>query len=213
MIPDLQYISQGENIECHLANIETVCEAGIRWIQLRLKNITEEQYLKAAIKCKAICKKYDAIFIVNDNIAVARESAADGVHLGLADENPLFARTILGEKAIIGGTANTLEDCKKRINEKVNYIGLGPFKHTTTKKVLSPILGCIGYEEILKSLKQQNQNIPIVAIGGITVTDLQELSKIGINRVAVSSYLSNKNLQKVRQNIEQMNLIFSRNKA
>ena len=189
---ELQYISQGNSPEQHLRHIEQVCEAGGRWIQLRLKEVDMATYLTTALQCREICNRHDAIMIVNDNVSVAKAVLADGVHLGLEDMNPVEARKILGDQYIIGGTANTLLDCKNHIKDKVDYIGLGPYRHTRTKKKLSPILGIGGYQKILSEVKKQNSKTPIIAIGGIELEDIQLLKTTGIAGVAVSGMLTDK---------------------
>lgn len=193
----LQYISQGKTVEAHIQNIENVCKAGVNWVQLRLKNISDLEYLNAAKKVRVICDTYGATFIINDNIGVAGESQADGVHLGLDDASPLDARKQLGEHVIIGGTCNTLDDCIKRANEKVDYIGLGPFQFTKTKEKLSPVLGFKGYAEIISTLKNENIHIPIIAIGGITLKDIPQLTATGLSGVAVSGLLSGKSKDQI----------------
>lgn len=194
----LQYISQGKTPEAHIQNIETVCKAGGRWIQLRMKAVTEEVYLTTALQVRAICTKYNAVFIVNDSIDIALKSNADGVHVGKEDESPLKARAILGASKIIGGTANTLTDCQALVAAKVDYIGLGPYRFTITKENLSPVLGLHGYQKILEHL---NTSIPIIAIGGIYYEDVSGLVDIGVSGVAVSGILSSENPEVVRKNI------------
>ena len=90
--------------------------------------------------------------------------------------SPSDARKILGNGYIIGGTANTLDDIERLIKEGVDYIGLGPFRYTETKKNLSPILGIGGYKKILTACKEKGYTIPIVAIGGITKNDIPEIN-------------------------------------
>ncbi|GAA4275348.1 thiamine phosphate synthase [Aquimarina mytili] len=203
----LQYISQGKTPDEHLKNIEEVCKSGGKWIQLRLKDVDIATYLNTAVQCRNICDHYEAIMIINDNVGVAKAAMADGVHLGLNDTNPLEARKILGNNFIIGGTANTLEDCKQHIDSGVDYIGLGPFRHTTTKKKLSPILGLDGYQEILSELQDQNLKIPIVGIGGITENDISDIIKTGIHGIAVSGMLTDKkDLKEKIKNIKSYSL-------
>ncbi len=187
----MQYISQGTTPKEHLINIGEVCEAGCRWVQLRLKNVDLARYLQTAIKCREICDQYGAIMIVNDNISVAKASQADGVHLGLQDMSPKEARKILGDNFIIGGTANTIEDCMSHIQDDIDYIGLGPFKYTTTKEKLSPILGVEGYEEVILRLKSKNIEVPIVAIGGIALDNISDIMETGVVGIAVSGMLTN----------------------
>jgi len=187
----IYYISQGITVGDHLKNISMACEAGCRLVQFRLKDIDFETYQKAAIKALEICRTYNATLLINDNVTIAKEIGADGVHIGKSDMNPNDARQIIGNK-IIGGTANTLEDCLRLIEQKVNYIGLGPLRYTTTKSELSPILGIDGYKEILGKLRALKKAIPIVAIGGIQAEDFETLFGIGISSVAVSGLLTDK---------------------
>lgn len=203
-----QYISQGNSIKEHLENIENVCKAGGKWIQLRLKNIELVDYLKAAKESRIICDTYGAVLIINDNIGVAGESNADGVHVGLTDVNPKEARKQLGNEAIIGGTANTLEDCLKHINDNVDYLGLGPFRFTRTKDKLSPILGIKGYAEIVKEITTKGYQLPVVGIGGITLNDLKELSQTGLSNVAVSGLLTNEPITVLKERIEKIEMSF-----
>ncbi|WP_255702809.1 thiamine phosphate synthase [Antarcticibacterium sp. 1MA-6-2] len=149
----MHYISQGKIPEEHLENIRRMCAAGADWVQLRLKNETFERVLETAKAVKNICDAFQVKLIINDFPEVAKKINADGVHLGKLDSCPLEARRLLGKDKIIGGTANTLEDCESLCEKQVDYIGLGPFRFTTTKKNLSPILGTAGYQELLCSLR------------------------------------------------------------
>jgi thiamine-phosphate pyrophosphorylase len=190
MLKKIQYISQGDSPEQQLANISKALDAGCKWIQLRYKNKSIEEVRTLAIMAQKICKAYDATFIINDHLQVASEINADGVHLGLEDISVKEARILLKENKIIGGTANTLEDVLQRVNEKCDYIGLGPFRFTTTKEKLSPILGIEGYQEILKELKNRIIDIPIYAIGGIEIEDFEKLEQAGVYGVAVSGLIT-----------------------
>ncbi len=192
----LYYISQGETPADHLKNIENVCRAGILWIQLRMKNTPESIVLETAQKAKIICDQYYAKLIINDHPSVAQKVNAYGLHLGLNDLTPDEARKIF-KKGLIGGTANTLDDCLLRIEQQVDYIGLGPFRYTQTKEKLSPILGIEGYQTILNHLKKQNYSIPIVAIGGIKSPDFEPLLETGIDKIAVSGILSNQSSETI----------------
>ncbi|AXT56982.1 thiamine phosphate synthase [Aquimarina sp. AD1] len=184
----LQYISQGKSPQEHLQHIGEACEAGVRWVQLRLKDMDPATVLNTALKCREICDQYAAVMIVNDSVSIAKASQADGVHLGLEDMNPKEARTILGDNFIIGGTANTLQDCIKHKEDGVDYIGLGPFRHTDTKKKLSPVLGLDGYQKIISEL--DDHNTPIVAIGGVEQNDIDQILDTGVNGIAVSGMLT-----------------------
>ncbi|MDH7446055.1 thiamine phosphate synthase [Aquimarina sp. 2201CG14-23] len=188
----LQYISQGNTPKEHLINIGEVCEAGGRWIQLRLKDVDLAVYLETAIKCREICDQYGAIMIVNDQVSIAQAAQADGVHLGLNDMSPKEARGILGENFIIGGTANTIQDCMDQVEAGVDYVGLGPYKNTITKKKLSPLLGTKGYASIMTVLRNKYPEVPVVAIGGILLEDISPILESNVNGIAVSGMLTKK---------------------
>lgn len=190
MISKLQYISQGSSAEEHLLNIKNALAWGCDWIQLRLKNSSEEEVLETALLAKTMCDSHHAILIINDHVKVAMKSKAHGVHLGKSDIKPAEAREVLGANFIIGGTANTLSDCLELHQQKVDYIGLGPFRFTQTKANLSPILGVNGYKNILLQLDGKNIKTPIIAIGGIGKDDLTLLKETGVHGVAASKLLT-----------------------
>jgi thiamine-phosphate pyrophosphorylase len=190
MFNKLQYISQGSTIKEQHYNIHQALDNGCEWIQLRHKNALTEDLFDLADTIKLLCDTYTATFIINDNVHLAKQIDADGVHLGLNDMKIKEARSILGVTKIIGGTANTFEDIQQRMNEKCDYIGLGPFRFTSTKEKLSPLLGLEGYQSILQKLQRQNSNIPIYAIGGIQLDDIENLIHCGIYGIAVSDLIT-----------------------
>lgn len=190
MYSRIQYISQGATAAKHLQHITAVLEAGCKWIQLRMKGYQDEEILNAAKAAMELCEKHKATFIVNDHVSIAKAVKAHGVHLGLQDTSIAEARKVLGNDKIIGGTANTLEDVMIRIEEGCNYMGVGPFRFTNTKKNLSPVLGTKGYIKIISSLHTEQNKIPIYAIGGITENDVSDLMKTGIYGIALSGALA-----------------------
>ncbi|WP_298325100.1 thiamine phosphate synthase [uncultured Dokdonia sp.] len=188
MIPKLHYISQGNTPEAHLDNLQNACIHGATLVQLRLKNVPLDQVLNIAKEARKITTHFNTKLIINDHYKIAKEVKADGVHLGKTDSCPTVAREHLYSWQIIGGTANTLEDCQVLTEKGVDYIGLGPLRFTTTKKNLSPVLGFNGYHLITDVLKSKT---PIIAIGGITIDDLTDLIKTGIHGIAVSGEITN----------------------
>lgn len=192
MFSKLQYISQGTNAKEQLKNIREALDAGCKWIQLRLKNTEEDEIKIVGEEVKKICASYDSIFIINDHPQIAKAINADGVHLGLTDMKINEARKIVGNDKIIGGTANTLQDVLQRVHEGCNYVGLGPFRFTTTKEKLSPVLGVEGYKKIMNELEQMKISIPVYAIGGIKEEeDISLLMQTGIYGIAVSGVITN----------------------
>ncbi len=171
---------------------EQACKGGVNWVQLRLKNVNYEEYKKVALEVQKVCSKYNAVLIINDNVQLAADIGADGVHIGSTDMTPTEARALLGEKFIIGCTANTFEDVVRLSALPINYIGLGPFRYTTTKQNLSPVLGLDGYKSILNQLKTTSTtHPPIIGIGGIIIHDVVSLMDTSIHGIAVSGAIGN----------------------
>ncbi len=209
MYSKLQYISQGTTSTEHYENIASALEAGCDWIQLRFKDKKEILDSKLAERVKDLCAKHKATFILNDFVDIAKALDADGIHLGLDDDSIESARAILGKDKIIGGTANTLQHVLKRIEEKCDYVGLGPFRFTTTKEKLSPILGAEGYVSIVNELKSKNLFVPIYAIGGIETGDIETIMNTGVHGIAVSGLIT-KNPNK-KELVEQLNTLMHAN--
>ena len=191
MISKLHYITQEIVGKTHAQLAEEACQNGVRWVQLRLKNKSEEEWKTIAIETLAVCKKHGAKLIINDNVVLAKEIGADGVHLGKRDMSPVEARKILGSNFIIGGTANTFEDVKSHTAAGVDYIGLGPFRFTATKEKLSPVLGLQGYSTIMRQCRRVQISIPVIAIGGIIPEDVEEIIGTGIYGVAIAGAIAN----------------------
>lgn len=187
MIPTLHYISQGKTPEEHLTNIQSACSSGAELVQLRLKNTNEAIVLETAKKVKEITDHFQTRLIINDHYKIAAKIKADGVHVGKTDTCPTIVRKALASWQVIGGTANTLDDCQILLNKKVDYIGLGPYQFTKTKDNLSPVLGENGYLTILEEL---HTTTPIIAIGGITLQDVSGIMNTGVYGIAVSGEIT-----------------------
>ncbi|WP_301709780.1 thiamine phosphate synthase, partial [uncultured Duncaniella sp.] len=154
-----------------------------------------------------LCKENEAFLVFDDRVELAMEMGVHGVHLGKNDMNPLQARETMGAEAIIGVTANTADDILRLKGWDVDYVGLGPFRYTTTKKNLSPLLGPDGYREVVNKVREADIPLPIVAIGGITLEDIPEIMATGVNGVAVSGSIINapNPVKYTRQLIETLN--------
>ena len=210
----LQFITHYTEKYSYTDSAKIALEGGCRWIQLRMKDVSETILEHHALIIQEMCKEYGATFIIDDNVHLVKKIKADGVHLGKNDMPITEARRILGDDFIIGGTVNTFEDILKITNglsstvnsqrPMVNYFGCGPFRFTHTKQKLSPILGIEGYKEIVKKKLEQNIDIPIVAIGGITNADIPHILETGIDGIALSS-----SILKAENPIEEMKNIVS----
>lgn len=183
---ELQFITHFTEKYSYFDAARLALEGGCRWIQLRMKEAPEAEVEAEAIRVRDLCRKYGATFIIDDHVALAKKVQADGVHLGKNDMPIEEARRILGDAFIIGGTANTFEDVKRHWQAGANYIGCGPFRFTTTKKNLSPILGLEGYRQILQQMKAAGITLPVVAIGGITYEDIPDILQTGVSGIALS---------------------------
>ena len=160
-------------------------------MQLRMKEATETEFMAAAAEIGRLCKEHGATFVLDDHVEWVEQTGADGVHLGKNDMPIDEARKILGNDKIIGGTANTFEDVERLYRQGANYIGCGPFRFTTTKKNLSPVLGLEGYQHIVDQMKSHGINLLIVAIGGILESDIKSILATGVSGIAVSGGILN----------------------
>ena len=203
----LQFITHTNERYDYYTSAQAALEGGCRWIQLRMKEAGDDEILAVAHPLRALCNRYGATLILDDKVELVSKCKADGVHLGKNDMPPREARRIIGEKAIIGGTANTIDDIDYLVASGVNYIGLGPFRFTETKKMLSPILGIEGYRHILQACRDKGYTLPIVAIGGITLDDIPRLMTTGIAGIALSGTILNaeKPAEETRKIIESIN--------
>lgn len=182
----LQYISHFTPQISYAEGIRMALEGGCRWIQLRMKDASAEEIIACAEEVIPLCHRHGAKFLLDDHVELVRQLGADGVHLGKNDMPVDEARKILGSDIIIGGTANTIEDIIRLHKQGADYIGCGPFRFTTTKKNLSPILGLDGYKSIVLKMKELGIDLPIVAIGGITVEDIPAVMGTGVSGIALS---------------------------
>lgn len=189
----MQYISHQTEQHSYLDGIRMALEGGCRWVQLRMKGVPypDEDSMEIAFEAKRLCREHDAVFIIDDDVALVKQIHADGVHLGKNDMPISEARSILGQDFIIGGTANTFADVKAHYEAGADYIGCGPFRFTTTKRGLAPVLGLEGYRSIVEQMKAEGINLPIVAIGGITEQDVPDIMQTGVSGIAVSGAVLN----------------------
>lgn len=194
-IERIQYITQDSDRMSHVEQAELMFQNGIPWVQLRMKNSTKTEIIEAAEAIQDISKHYNGSLIINDSVEIAKQVNAPIVHLGLNDMPIDEARLILGDNVIIGGTANTVEQVMLQAKRGANYVGLGPFQFTTTKKNLSPVIGLKGYQQILSDLEKANCKVPIFAVGGITLENIDPIHNIGIHGVAISGALLKKYLK------------------
>ena len=185
MIP-VQFITHRNERFGYVDGARMALEGGCKWIQLRMKGATDDEVRAAAAAIQPLCKQHEAVFVIDDRVALAKELKADGVHLGKNDMPVGEARHVLGENFIIGGTANTFEDIERLHREGADYIGCGPFRFTTTKQNLAPVLGLDGYFTLVNRMRAAGILLPVVAIGGIRFDDIPGIMRTGVRGIAVS---------------------------
>lgn len=182
----VQFITHRTDEISYIDSARLALEGGCRWIQLRMKEADEKEIVANGLVIAAWCKQYGAIFVLDDHVELVKEIGANGVHLGKNDMPIHQARQILGESYIIGGTANTFSDIQQHYISGADYIGCGPYRFTTTKKNLSPILGLDGYKRIMQQMRDKHIDLPLVAIGGIACEDIPSLQQTGVTGIALS---------------------------
>ena len=191
--PQLLFITHQTSKYDFLQSAQIALDGGCRCIQLRMKEIPLKMVGKTAQSLKLLCESYQAELYIDDHVDICKDVDATGVHLGKNDMSPVDARQILGDKFIIGGTANTFEDIVNLQLQGVDYIGLGPFRFTTTKKNLSPILGLEGYRQIITQCRHHHIGLPILAIGGINGEDIPSIIETEVAGIALSSTILSAN--------------------
>ena len=193
MIPTkkvLQFITDGDSAKEIISQIKEVIAGGCFWVQLRMKEFPDNDIEKVIEAVKPLADEKGVTLIMNDRVDMASRYSLDGVHLGDDDMSVAEARNILGDKALIGVTANTFEDILLKSQESVDYFGIGPYRYTTTKKNLKSVIGLQGYDYIVNAMKETGIDKPAVAIGGIMLEDVNDLMELGLWGVAVSGAIT-----------------------
>ena len=202
MLPKTMFISHFNDRYDYISGSIAALSGGIRFIQLRMKDVSDEEVLKTAKVLREECDKHSALLTVDDRIHLLETNLFDGVHLGKNDMPISEAKKITRDKFLLGATCNTVEDVKKAVNDGADYLGIGPFRFTHTKKNLATVLGLDGYKKINGFMQQNKMNIPVYAIGGITTEDLSDLSDTGIYGVAASGVILNNSQETINKFLE-----------
>ena len=165
--------------------VELALKGGATLVQLREKDMEKDPnpdaFVAEALRIKKVCSRYHVPLIINDRVDVAKRSGADGVHLGQDDMPIRKARAVLGDEAVIGATAHNVAEAVKAAEDGADYLGCGAAFGSLTKKDAKPIDRGT-YLEITSSVY-----IPVVAIGGIDITNIGQLQGAGLSGAAVVS--------------------------
>ena len=189
-IEKLQFITHDIEQHTHIEQAQIACEAGAKWIQYRCLTKTDDELLEDINVIAEICDDWGATLIVTDHIHLNGKADIQGFHIEDMDADFKQLREELGEAITIGGSSNTVEGLLRIAAEGADYAGFGPFKVTTTKPNNAPLLGIEGYAKAMNVLKQQNIDLPVLAVGGITLDDIDDLLKTGIFGIAASSAIN-----------------------
>lgn len=186
----LQFITNTEVSASPAEQIKAVIAGGCRWVQVRMKDASDDEIARVIDEIKPLCLETETFLILDDRVELAKKLDVGGVHLGHEDMLPSKARMLLGPAAVIGVTANTIDDIKAVRSLDVDYIGMGPFANTSTKKNLAPVLGLEGIRKLCTDMQQLEIDLAHVAVGGIKLDDVVPLMEAGCNGIAVSGAIA-----------------------
>jgi thiamine-phosphate pyrophosphorylase len=186
VFPRLQFLTLDAAPRAHREQARAALEGGVRWIQLRAKHLPPEAWVAEAVAIAELCRDFGAVFVVNDSPEVALRAEADGVHLGGDDASPAAARALLGEFAIVGVTLNEPAHVARFAGVRVDYAGVGPFRHTLSKQKLAAVHS----PDSLAGLIAAAAPLPCFAIGGVTAADWSAVRALGAHGIAVSGAIA-----------------------
>jgi thiamine-phosphate pyrophosphorylase len=169
----------------HAEQVARLIAGGATLIQLRDKHSSPREFFKEAQKALTVARSFGVQIIINDRVDVALALGADGVHLGQDDIPPAAARSLLGDKAVIGFSVHSVAQAKAAVEMPIDYLGIGPVFATSTKENPDPVIGIEG----LQRTREVLGNVPLVAIGGITASRIAGVREAGANAVALISAL------------------------
>jgi len=179
--------------------VEEALKGGTTFVQLREKELDNETFLKEAFEIKALCRKYNVPFVINDNVEIAKKIDADGVHVGQSDMKAENVRAILGNDKILGVSAQTVEQAVLAEKMGADYLGVGAVFPTGSKADAE----AVSYET-LKAICEA-VSIPVVAIGGISTSNVSKLENSGISGIAViSAIFGAEDIQSATKDLKEM---------
>lgn len=189
-IEKLQFITHDIPQLTHIEQAQIACEAGSKWIQYRCLTKNDEELLKDINVIAEICDDWGATLIVTDHVHLNGKADIQGFHIEDMDADFVALRELLGEAVTIGGSSNTLENLLRIAAEGADYAGCGPFSITTTKPNNAPLLGLEGYQKIASVLREKEIDMPVLAVGGITLADVDALLETGVFGIAASAAIN-----------------------
>jgi thiamine-phosphate pyrophosphorylase len=189
-IEKLHFITHDIHQLSHIEQAQIACSAGAKWIQYRCLTKNDDELLIDINAIAEICDDWGATLIVTDHVHLNGKADIQGFHIEDFDADFVKLREELGEAITIGGSATTLQGLIRLANEGADYAGFGPFYTTTTKPNNAPLLGVEGYQKAMAELKNLNINLPVLAVGGVTISDIDPLMNTGIFGIAASAAIN-----------------------
>lgn len=189
-IEKFQYITHDIPHLTHIEQVQKACEAGAKWIQYRCLTKADEALLADINAIAEICDDWGTTLIVTNHVHLIGKADIQGFHIEDMNADFVSIRKIVGNDITLGGSATTVENLIRLANEGVDYAGFGPFAITQTKANNFPIIGIGGYTEATSKLKANNIQMPVLAVGGITLGNVEALMQTGIYGIAASGAIN-----------------------
>lgn len=189
-IEKLQFITHDLTHLSHVDQTQLACEAGAKWIQYRCLTKNDNELLEDIHLVASICDDWGATLIVTDHVHLKGQADIQGFHIEDMDADFVSLRALLGEDLTLGGSATSIDGLKRLWKEGVDYAGFGPFQTTTTKPNNHPLLGLEGYKAITAAMADASMELPVLAVGGVTLNDVPPLLDTGIFGIAVSAAIN-----------------------
>nr|WP_121269776.1 thiamine phosphate synthase [Pedobacter schmidteae] len=189
-IEKLHFITHDIHQHSHVEQVLIACQAGAKWVQYRCLSKNDDELLEDINAIAEICDDWGTTLIVTDHIHLHGKADIQGFHIEDFDADFVKIREILGEDVTIGGSATTVEGLIRLAKEGADYAGFGPFYTTITKPNNAPLIGVEGYRQAMKTLKEQHIDLPVLAVGGITESDIDPLMHTGIFGIAASAAIN-----------------------
>lgn len=189
-IEKLHYITHDIEGLSHVEQARIICEAGGKWIQYRCLTKDDAALLVDINQIASICDDWGATLIVTNHTHLQGQADIQGFHIEDMNADFLSIRAEVGEACTLGGSSNTIEGLLRLAKEGVDYAGFGPFGHTDTKPNDYPHLGVEGYDLATQKLRELQVELPVLAVGGVKIDDVDALMQTGIFGIAASSAIN-----------------------
>ena len=189
-IEKLQFITHDIPALTHVEQAQIACGAGAKWIQYRCLTKDDAALLEDISQIAEICDDWGATLIVTDHVHLNGKADIQGFHMEDMDADFIKLREELGEAITIGGSSNTLEGLLRLAAEGVDYAGFGPFSVTTTKPNQAALLGVSGYADAMQILRDRQITLPVLAVGGVQLEDIEDLMATGVFGIAASAAIN-----------------------